>query len=426
MMKSTMAVAAGVLMLAGVASAQLRGEKAMAPADAGHRDSGVAKPDVNAMTSKAIAYLKSQQDQASGGWSVNPSGPSFPAITGLVVTGMLMEPGVKDTDEAVAGGVRFMMSKVQSDGGIYDKVLPSYNTAICLCALSKVKTPEVTAVVHNAAEFLKSLQFGEGAVARPALGDESAKPVDKDHAYYGGWGYGHSGRPDLSNTAWALDGLHASGVPSDDPAFQRAMVFLQRTQMVEKAGGMDINAMEYAKGSRQGGFIYSTSESKDAVGSGQSQSSAKTIEETMDDGTKVSRLRAYGSMTYSGFKSYLYAGLSRNDPRVQAAMDWIAHNYALTENPGAGGDGLYYYYVVFARAMAANGEPTIRTVSADGETAQRRWAEDLVAQLATLQNEDGSFRPMKDGARWMEDNKVLITAYALIALEEARGQMERK
>jgi squalene-hopene/tetraprenyl-beta-curcumene cyclase len=147
--------------------------------------------------------------------------------------------------------------------------------------------------------------------------------------------------------------------------------------------------------------------------------------ETLDDGTKVSRLRAYGSMTYAGFKSYVYAGLKKDDPRVQAAIEWIGRNYTLKENPGAGEDGLYYYYVVFARAMQAHGEPTVRVVSADGATQERRWAKDLVAQLATLQEPDGSFRPTKDGARWMEDNKVLITAYSLIALEAAQQDLAK-
>jgi squalene-hopene/tetraprenyl-beta-curcumene cyclase len=382
--------------------------------------------DAREMTAKAIAYLRSQQDKETGGWAVNKAGgPSFPAITGLVISGMLAEPGIDENDPAVAAGVKYILNSVQPDGGIYDKILPSYNTAICLSALSKVKrTPEVAEAIKNAQDFLKSLQFGESAVLRPGL-DESARPVDKEHPFYGGFGYGRHGRPDLSNTAFVLEALHDSGVPSDDPAFQRALVFLSRLQMVETYEGVKINDAPYAKGSRQGGFIYATSVNKDQVGVGQSQATPAEIEETLDDGTKVSRLRAYGSMTYAGFKSYVYAGLKKDDPRVRAAMDWIGSNYTLRENPGAGQDGLYYYYVIFARAMQAHGEPMINTVAQDGSTMERRWARDLVNQLATLQEEDGSFRVMKDGARWMEDNKVLITAYALIALEAAREDLEK-
>ncbi len=76
--------------------------------------------------------------------------------------------------------------------------------------------------------------------------------------------------------------------------------------MAEKIGEMKVNDMEYAKGSTQGGFIYSTSENRDRVGSGQSMVGGM-IDETLSDGSVASRLRAYGSMTYTGFKSYIYA-----------------------------------------------------------------------------------------------------------------------
>lgn len=411
-----------VAVLAGGVVAQ---EKVPMPPSAPMHPATRARADVQQMTAKAIEYLRSQQDKGSGGWAVNPNGPTFPAITGLVVQGMAADPAIKKDDAALIEAVKFMLSKAQTDGGIYDKVLPSYNTAICLAALGKVEqTAEVKAVVKKAQDFLKTLQFGEGAVVRPDMAD-SAKPVAKDHAFYGGWGYGRNGRPDLSNTAFVLEGLAASGVPSDDPAFQRAMVFLQRVQMLESRGGVKVNEMPYAKGSTQGGFIYSTSVNKDEVGVGQSQTAMGPIEETLDDGTKVSRLRAYGSMTYAGFKSYMYAGLKKDDPRVQAALEWIGKNYTLSENPGAGQDGQYYYYVVFARAMEAYGEPVVRVTGKDGSTEQRRWAVDLIEELAKHQEPDGSFRPMKDGARWMEDNKVLITAYALVAMEAAQADLAK-
>jgi squalene-hopene/tetraprenyl-beta-curcumene cyclase len=210
--------------------------------------------------------------------------------------------------------------------------------------------------------------------------------------------------------------MHDSGVPGDDPAFQRALVFLARTQMIEKgADGRTINDMPFAKGSKQGGFIYSTSEGKEKVGTG--QSFGGMIEETLDNGEKVSRLRAYGSMTYAGFKSLIYAQLPPNDPRVVAALDWISKNYTLKENPGVGPEGLYYYFLTFARAMHARGAATV-PVQAGDKTVQRDWANDLIDRLGEMQNEDGSFKSVHD--RWLENNPVLITAYSLIALGEAR------
>ena len=372
------------------------------------------------MADKAAAWLRSQQDEKSGGWAVPKEGPLHPAITGLVITGMLLDPAASNADPAIKRGVDFILSHRQPDGGIYDRILPSYNTAICLSALalasSEAKQPraDARAAITPAQDFLRSLQWSED-VANHDVIPERPRNVDRSHPFYGGVGYGRSGRPDNSNLGMVIQAMHDSGLKTDDPFFQRALVFLRRTQMQG-----DINEMPYAAGSSQGGFIYSTSVNQDQIGVGQVMIPAPndTIDETLSDGTRASRLRAYGSMTYMGFKSLIYADLSRDDPRVRAAFGWIRRNYALAENPGLGADGLYYFYLTFARAMTAWGEPTITPILADGsEGDPRAWAADLVETLAALQEPDGSFKPR--GERWMENNKVLITAYALIALRHA-------
>ena len=177
-----------------------------------------------------------------------------------------------------------------------------------------------------------------------------------------------------------------------------------------------VNDMPYAEGSRQGGFIYSTSPEADQLGEGESK--AGTIEEITLTGQRVSRLRAYGSITYAGFKSLIYADLDPDDMRVTAALDWIRRNYTLSENPGIGTEGQYYYYLTFARAMDAWGASEITLLNNDdSEGESRDWANDLIEALSELQNDDGSFRSVDD--RWMENNPVLITAYALIALGHA-------
>jgi squalene-hopene/tetraprenyl-beta-curcumene cyclase len=406
---------------------------AMAPKEAPAEATGSksATSDTAAMVQKAIDFLKSKQD-ASGGWNITKERPSFPAITALAIRGMLSSDTSADpmSDPAIASGVKFLLSKQNADGGIYDKVLPSYNTAISVVALSRINTPEAKEAVKKAVVFLRGIQFGEEGVTYAELEGFDPK-VSKDHPFYGGVGYGHSGRPDLSNTAWWMEAMHSAGVEASDPAMKRAVVFLQRVQMLEAttdpATGqtVTVNDLDYANGSKQGGFVYSTSTGKDAIGKGESK--APLIEETLDDGTTGSRLRAYGSMTYSGFKSYMYAGLSATDPRVTAAYDWIRRNYTLEENPGVGTDGLYYYFVVFSRAMAARGEPMITTLVASdtgGHSGPKfidgpahDWAADLTARLSTLQQADGSFKSVDD--RWMENDPVLITAYSLCALREA-------
>jgi squalene-hopene/tetraprenyl-beta-curcumene cyclase len=364
------------------------------------------------MLDRAITWLRTQQDETTGGWSVNPRGPNFPAVTGLVLTGMVMQPDIDATDESVQQGLAYMLTFRQEDGGIYDRILPSYNTAICLSALARIDDPRAREAIIPAQKFLRGMQFSEESFVEGAGASETQR-VTKDHPFYGGVGYGQHGRPDLSNLSFFLQAMHDSGVPSDDPAVQRAVVFLSRVQMHES-----VNDMPYARGSRQGGFIYATAEKGEAPAEG--QSFAGMIEETLDDGTRISRLRAYGSMTYAGFKSYIYADLPRDDIRVRLAHEWIRHNYSLDENPGLGADGLYYYYVTFARALDALGEPAISVVREDDgapRTESRDWAADLIDRLAGFQNEDGSFRSVHD--RWMEGNDVLITAYSVIALQHA-------
>lgn len=466
------------------------------------------REQARAMAARAAAWLRTQQD-SSGGWSIPPNGPVYPAISGLALAGLVNQPEASAKDDAIRRAVGFIVKYQQSDGGIYDKVMPSYNTSICAAALAKVDSPEAREATKRAIEFLKQIQYGEAAVGSAGV-PEAAEVVGPEHPFYGGWGYGNRGRPDVSNTHFALEALHEAGVPESDPVFKRAVAFLQRMQMIETTpDGTKVNDQAYAKGSKQGGFIYATAVNKDSVGQGQSfageivesqsgppgceavftldknvkngltredaskrlEAAAKneaglaggfmvvmgatgdgrtsreiTVRTPMTDAEKfraaiagafadvlgekpslevrrieawrgVSRLRAYGTVSYAGFKSYLYASLSKNDPRVLAVKDWVSRNYTLDENPGMGTDGLYYYFNVLAPALEANGEEMLRVIAPDGTASQRNWRADLVARLATLQDADGSFRSVDD--RWLEDNKVLITAYALRALQHA-------
>ncbi|MCA9312517.1 MAG: terpene cyclase/mutase family protein, partial [Phycisphaerales bacterium] len=197
------------------------------------------------MIDGSIAWLRAQQDPATGGWALPDDGPVFPAITGLVLTGMLHSQDIDGSDPTVARGIAFILRYQQPDGSIADRVVPSYNTSICLSALALVNTPEAAKAIGGAQTYLRGQQWSENSTG----GDESGV-VDRSHPFYGGIGYGSHGRPDGSNLNFMLQGLHDSGLDCDDEAFQRAVVFLERMQMDGR-----FNDMPYAKGSQQGGFI---------------------------------------------------------------------------------------------------------------------------------------------------------------------------
>ncbi len=358
---------------------------------------------------RALAYLRSQQDESTGGWSHKVDSQNLPAITGLVLDGMLMDRRIDQHDPVVARALQYIYSYRQPDGTIHDGMLPSYNTAICLSALSHVHSCDAAETIAAGQLAIRAMQWQTGVLPNAQPYNES---VDKNHPYFGGVGYGKHSRPDLSNLGFALQAMHDTGVSSEDESFKRAMTFLARTQMHDET-----NEMPYADGTRQGGFIYATTPNAESVDSRPGQSQAGTIDEAMLDGTTVSRLRAYGSMTYVGFKSLIYADLPPEDPRLQAALHWIEHNYTLDENPGMGSEGQYYYYAMMARALDAFGQDTLEVQLPNGISREVRWRDELIDRLGTLQEHDGSFRVLD--SRWMENDPVLITAYALIALEIA-------
>ena len=155
---------------------------------------------------------------------------------------------------------------------------------------------------------------------------------------------------DLSNTAFLLDALKDCGAPPDDPAIQRALIFVSRCQNLESAH----NTTGFAAKNPDGGFYYTC-----AVGGA-----------SMAGTTPNGGLRSYGSMTYSGLTSLIYAGLQPDDPRVKAAVAWIRQNYDVRSNPGLGDAGLYYYYHVYAKALAASADLS-KTPPASSTTGAR-------------------------------------------------------
>jgi squalene-hopene/tetraprenyl-beta-curcumene cyclase len=106
----------------------------------------------------------------------------------------------------------------------------------------------------------------------------------------------------------------------------------------------------------------------------------------------------------------IYAGVTMDDPRVQAAVKWLQAHYDLTSNPGMGSSGLYYYYHTLAKALDAVGKSDF----VDDKGVSHNWRRGLLAELIRRQRPDGSW--VNDDPRWMEGNPNLVTGYVLLTL----------
>ncbi|HTM55991.1 MAG TPA: prenyltransferase/squalene oxidase repeat-containing protein [Pirellulales bacterium] len=328
----------------------------------------------------AVEYFRTKGQAADGSFSAEAS----PAITALVTTAIL-RTGRSPDDPLVAKSLKYLEGLVHPDGGIYveNSRHQNYETCIALqCFSAANQDKRYDTLLKNAETFVKNLQWDAG------------EQLDSSSANYGGAGYGSSKRPDLSNTSFLMDALKSVGRGPEDEAVQKALVFISRCQNLESK----YNTTAFAGKNPDGGFYYTVS------GEGAS----------MAGKTPEGGLRSYGSMTYAGLKSMIYAGVGPNDPRVKAATRWIAQHYSLDENPGLGNAGLYYYYETYAKAMEATGTD----IFVDAAGVKHDWRAELISALAKRQRPDGSW--VNENNRWLEGDPNLVTGYALLALTHAR------
>lgn len=331
------------------------------------------------MQAQAVAFLKARQNP-DGSWTH----PSAVGITGLVTTALLAADVPVD-QPVIRAALQQLQSHVRSSGGVYasDSVHRNYETCIAIMAFSEANMDgRYDETIERARGFLQGLQWDSGE------GIESSDPA------WGGAGYGRHQRPDLCNTEFMIEAMRTEGLSKDDPVMQMLLTFVSRTQNLESAH----NDTDFAGLINDGGFYYTPAAGGDSKA-----------------GTEPNGgLRSYGSMTYAGVKSLIYAGLEPDDPRVEAATEWIRNNYTLDRNPGMGAQGLYYYYHTFAKTMAAFGADEF--VDADGR--RHDWRQELTERLGELQRPNGSWVNPAD--RWEEGDPHLVTAYCLLALSHCR------
>jgi squalene-hopene/tetraprenyl-beta-curcumene cyclase len=328
---------------------------------------------------KGTAFLEKRQ-AADGSFSAEVG----PAVTALAVTA-LAKSGTPADAPVVQKAIAHLLSFKRSDGGIYvpESPVSNYETALAMVALAACNTGgKYDKDIKGCEAFVKGLQWDDGE------GKGKADPA------YGGAGYGKKGRPDLSNTQFMIEALRSIGASENDPAIQKALVFVSRTQNLEGPENTTPFAEKNTNADDKGGFYYTP-----AAG-GESQAG----------GSPEGGLRSYGSMTYAGLKSMIFAGLTKDDYRVKAALAWLGRHYTFKENPGMGQAGLFYYFHTAAKSLDVLGVETF----ADAAGKEHPWRAELSDEIVALQKPDGSW--VNPTNRWMEDNPDLVTSYALLAL----------
>ena len=363
---------------------------------AGARAAGAAAPptraDIAASIEKGVTWLLSNQN-SNGWWSTADQ----PAVTGVVLTSLNREPTgrfLRKRPSELNRAYDFVLGSVRPDGSIHRGALANYNTSLCLLALSTADDPHFLPVIRNARAFLASTQIDFG------------EPGKQDTPFDGGVGYGsryqHS---DMANTLVALEAMRWSErvLPKDlgatDPAnkdlnWAAVANFLQNCQNLP---GRNTNAWVSEDPKDRGGFVYYPGESK-AGG-------------TTNLATGKVALRSYGSISYAGLLSYIYAKVGKEDPRVAAVLEWLRGNFTLEENPGLGPEGYYYYLHLMTKALTAAGVD--RFTLADGREVE--WRNEVAARLIALQQSEGFWSNKNE--RWWEADRNLVTGYALLTLE---------
>jgi len=341
---------------------------------------------------RSLVWLRAQQN-ADGSFGKDTL---HPALTALPLIAFQREPtGRFAKEEFVAKGYAYLRGFTQPDGGIYSKEngLANYNTSVCLLALAGANEPKDLDTLVKARAYVVGQQA-----------DGMAKPETDGGIGYGSIGASPKrGHPDLDNTVVALEALRATKHLIADKPGTKDLNWNAAIDFVARCQNLPSNKQPWASGDadNKGGFIYYPGFSNAG-------------EVTLEGGGKA--LRSYGSMSYAGLLSFIYADVKSDDPRVTAAVAWLRKHYTLDENPGLEKSGYFYYLHLMAKGLTAAG---ITEIEVGGKKSDWRLA--LAERLMKLQQQDGSW--MNDTARWKENNPVLVTTYCALTLEILYAQL---
>ena len=290
---------------------------------------------------KGISWLRSHQ-YANGSWLNDP------AVTSMAVLTML-NWDYDESDSVVSDGIAYIRSYINPDGSVYSNIARStYYTSIAILPLVATHNSSYESEIERMREWLIDLQWDESCIYGG---------VNTSSWYYGGWGYGSSGRPDLSNTQWAIMGLKAAdnelGLTAVSTYNKCADWFLARCRNAD------------------GGSAYTPGDS------------------------------SIHTMTAASVWSYALCGRG-SSAEAAGGIQWLTDHYSLTNNDGWGYWSEYYYKVTLAKALTMTHKTMLGT---------HDWYAELSQKLIDEQYAGGN---------WPDTGMMgseMSTAWAIMALQ---------
>src|SRR5438445_9973840 len=353
-------------------------------------------------------FLLAQQS-ADGAWRSDTYGPfkDGASLTPLVVQALQASPLSPERQAAYRRGIDYLAAFARSDGAIesgpHGLSYPLYTAAGAVTLLSGENLRPSQRQARDAwLAYLRRRQLTE---------ELGWQPADRE---YGGWGYcpllprkppaGQLTPPltesNLSATRAALLALQAAGIPADDPAVRKALVFVERCPNFGDVPDFD-----------DGGFFFIYDDGvRNKAG----------VAGTDKQGRE--RYASYGSTTADGLRALLLCGLPAEHPRVRAARHWLETHFSATTHPGRyrpereqNRAAVYYYYT----CSIAEAFRSLAIEEVAASSGKIRWAEALADELLTRQHEDGSWSNPVVLVR--EDDPLVVTALAMRALAACRA-----
>ncbi len=325
-------------------------------------------------TSREMALDWLEDNQAPDGtW-----GDDF-GVTGIAAFALL-NGGRDASHPAVARAISLILSEANEDGSFSEGTYVHYYTSAAVMALSAGGRAEDETIVADGVAML---------VREQCDGDEEGF----EEWWRGGIGYGGDGRPDMSNTQFALMALAAAtgaypSVTVPAGTWTDALIFLNRCQNLPEINDLDWADEASSPSFNDGGFVYFPG-----------RSNAGDVD-------------SYGSMTAAGLWCLVTAGEDIDSAAAAAALDWLGANFEADGNPNFGDTAYFYYTWAIARALRTAGAPALS--SRDGTVVH--WAKDLATALIARQGADGRWANTGSDMYW-EGNPVVSTAFSALALE---------